>query len=333
MARNQAKKFVLKVYHETVTTICQQKTHKNHHSAINKEVRGMHGQGNVFHLTFSSTLLTNIDGFSDADNGPQTIALRIKCVRGLLTVRREMRIHFLVGGPCQVGGIVAHVRWSDRSMSDVGLGASEQSHEDNIENQSRDAQRSIDNITWSFFTLAPFWAKVFLQGLTTVAAGNPDRPVDGVNTIGMLLTSAKANTAAGYPGVSTEDEGRDPDYISLACLETRQRFRCGGVLDDQCLNSNVMSLNILMYNEAVSNWVVQQPLPPIYTLFYVVYEISKNREGRSRGRNAQGSPRFGTAPHLIESLFSSLCISHEGVHVFGHSCVITRWQTHVNMRQ
>eukprot|EP01018_Ginkgo_biloba_P039624 Gb_12872 [translate_table: standard] len=59
-----------------------------------------------------------------------------------------------------------------------------------------------------------------------------DRPVDGIHTIGMLLTSTKANTVAGYPSVSTEDEGRDPDYISLACLGTRQRFRCGGVLDD-----------------------------------------------------------------------------------------------------
>eukprot|EP01018_Ginkgo_biloba_P029534 Gb_22651 [translate_table: standard] len=55
--------------------------------------------------------------------------------------------------------------------------------------------------------------------------------VDGVNTIGMLLTSAKADTKVGYPGVSAKDEGRDPDYFSLAWLRTRQRFRCGGVLD------------------------------------------------------------------------------------------------------
>eukprot|EP01018_Ginkgo_biloba_P026468 Gb_08067 [translate_table: standard] len=67
--------------------------------------------------------------------------------------------------------------------------------------------------------------------LVAVAAGNPDRPVDGVNTIGMLLNLAKANTEAGYPGVSTKDEGKDLDFISLACLGTRQRFRCGGVLD------------------------------------------------------------------------------------------------------
>eukprot|EP01018_Ginkgo_biloba_P030640 Gb_21542 [translate_table: standard] len=37
--------------------------------------------------------------------------------------------------------------------------------------------------------------------LAVVAASNPNRPVDGVNTIGMLLTSAKADTEAGYPGV------------------------------------------------------------------------------------------------------------------------------------
>eukprot|EP01018_Ginkgo_biloba_P009994 Gb_08505 [translate_table: standard] len=68
-------------------------------------------------------------------------------------------------------------------------------------------------------------------GLAVATADNPGRPVDGVNTIGMLLTSTKADTEAGYPGIPTEDEGRDPDYFSLACLETRQRFRCGGVLD------------------------------------------------------------------------------------------------------
>eukprot|EP01018_Ginkgo_biloba_P014450 Gb_35080 [translate_table: standard] len=68
--------------------------------------------------------------------------------------------------------------------------------------------------------------------LAAVASGNLDRPIDGVNTIGMILTSAKANTADGYPGVLAKDEGRDPDYFSLSCLTTRQRFRCGGVLDD-----------------------------------------------------------------------------------------------------
>eukprot|EP01018_Ginkgo_biloba_P028650 Gb_13398 [translate_table: standard] len=69
--------------------------------------------------------------------------------------------------------------------------------------------------------------------LAAVAAGNPDKPVDGVNTIGMLLTSAMANIEAGYPGIPAEDEGRDPDHFFTACLRTRQRFRCGGVLDDQ----------------------------------------------------------------------------------------------------
>eukprot|EP01018_Ginkgo_biloba_P020619 Gb_26579 [translate_table: standard] len=56
-------------------------------------------------------------------------------------------------------------------------------------------------ITWSSFTLAPLAAKVFLQGgPTVVAAGNPSRLVDGVNTIGMLLTSAMTDTEAGYQG-------------------------------------------------------------------------------------------------------------------------------------
>eukprot|EP01018_Ginkgo_biloba_P002534 Gb_02394 [translate_table: standard] len=91
---------------------------------------------------------------------------------------------------------------------------------------------------FSLQTLYPLWRPI---ELAAVAAGNPDRPVDGINTIRMLLTSAKANTAASYPSVSTEDEGRDPDYISLACLGTRQTFRCGGVLDDISLS--------LMYKE------------------------------------------------------------------------------------
>eukprot|EP01018_Ginkgo_biloba_P007170 Gb_18299 [translate_table: standard] len=67
-------------------------------------------------------------------------------------------------------------------------------------------------------------SKECLDGLAAVADGNPDRPVDGVNTIGILLTSAKANTVTSYPAVSAEDEGRDPNYILLACLKTRQRF-------------------------------------------------------------------------------------------------------------
>eukprot|EP01018_Ginkgo_biloba_P030210 Gb_37851 [translate_table: standard] len=63
------------------------------------------------------------------------------------------------------------------------------------------------------------------MGLVTPANGNPGRLVDGIYTIGMLLTSAMVDIKAGYPGIPTEDEGRDPDYFSLACLGTRQR--CG----------------------------------------------------------------------------------------------------------
>eukprot|EP01018_Ginkgo_biloba_P000443 Gb_36921 [translate_table: standard] len=74
-------------------------------------------------------------------------------------------------------------------------------------------------ITWSFFTLAPSGAKLFLQELVVVVAGNPDRPVDGINTIGMLLTSTKADTEAGNLGIPTEDEGRDPYYFSLLVSE------------------------------------------------------------------------------------------------------------------
>eukprot|EP01018_Ginkgo_biloba_P004716 Gb_18875 [translate_table: standard] len=77
--------------------------------------------------------------------------------------------------------------------------------------------------------LYPMWRPT---ELAAVAAGNPNRLVDDVNTIGMLMTSMTADTEAGYPGVPVEDECRDPYYISLACLGTRQRFRCGGVLDD-----------------------------------------------------------------------------------------------------
>eukprot|EP01018_Ginkgo_biloba_P025194 Gb_00620 [translate_table: standard] len=99
-------------------------------------------------------------------------------------------------------------------------------------------------ITWSCFTLAPSRAKVFLQvlrpiGLAVVATRNPGRPVDGINTIGMLLTSMKVDIEAGYQGFLAEDEGRDLDYILLACLKKRQRFRCGGVLDDiLCIVTN-----------------------------------------------------------------------------------------------
>eukprot|EP01018_Ginkgo_biloba_P015073 Gb_04526 [translate_table: standard] len=88
--------------------------------------------------------------------------------------------------------------------------------------------RSITPLTNQ--TLYPVWRPI---ELATIVAGNPDRSVDGVNTIGMFLTSAKANTVAGYLGVSTEDESRDPNYIPLACLGMRQRFKCGGVLNDK----------------------------------------------------------------------------------------------------
>eukprot|EP01018_Ginkgo_biloba_P035031 Gb_27260 [translate_table: standard] len=70
-----------------------------------------------------------------------------------------------------------------------------------------------------------------LQNWRLLRLVTPDRPVDDVSTIGMFLTSVKANTMVGYLGVSAKDESRDPDYIPLACLGTRQRFRCGGVLD------------------------------------------------------------------------------------------------------
>eukprot|EP01018_Ginkgo_biloba_P028722 Gb_14309 [translate_table: standard] len=79
-------------------------------------------------------------------------------------------------------------------------------------------------------TLYPVWRPTELVVVTT---GNPYRPVDGVSTIGIFLTLVKVNTMTGYPGVLVEDESRDPDYIPLAYLRTRQRFRCGGVLDDK----------------------------------------------------------------------------------------------------
>eukprot|EP01018_Ginkgo_biloba_P010745 Gb_11499 [translate_table: standard] len=50
---------------------------------------------------------------------------------------------------------------------------------------------------------------------------------DGINTIGMLLSLAKVDIAIGYPGVLTEDEGRDLDYILLAYLKMKQRAKCG----------------------------------------------------------------------------------------------------------
>eukprot|EP01018_Ginkgo_biloba_P034484 Gb_11192 [translate_table: standard] len=68
--------------------------------------------------------------------------------------------------------------------------------------------------------------------LVTVVAGNPGRPVDGVYTIRMFLTLAKADSEVGYPGIPTEGERRDLDYFSVVHLGTRQRFRCGGVFDD-----------------------------------------------------------------------------------------------------
>eukprot|EP01018_Ginkgo_biloba_P032604 Gb_35124 [translate_table: standard] len=69
------------------------------------------------------------------------------------------------------------------------------------------------------------------KGLATAMARNTGRPIDAINTIGMFLTLVKVDIDVGYLGILTEDEGRDPDYISLACLGTRQRFKCGGVLD------------------------------------------------------------------------------------------------------
>eukprot|EP01018_Ginkgo_biloba_P016178 Gb_10218 [translate_table: standard] len=74
---------------------------------------------------------------------------------------------------------------------------------------------------WWIFSQQTLYPVLQPTGLVADAAGNPSRPVDGINTIGMLLTLAKANTTTGYPGVSTEDEGRDPDYFSLAYLGTR----------------------------------------------------------------------------------------------------------------
>eukprot|EP01018_Ginkgo_biloba_P037370 Gb_30036 [translate_table: standard] len=110
--------------------------------------------------------------------------------------------------------------------------------------------------------------------LAVVVAGNLDRPVDDVNTIGMILTLAKADTKAGYPSILAEDEGRDPDYISLACLKMRQRFR-------------------QMVVEPI------QLLHPLINTWMLLIKASEERDQRQRcGCNAQGSPGFGTAPHL-----------------------------------
>eukprot|EP01018_Ginkgo_biloba_P024450 Gb_34909 [translate_table: standard] len=49
--------------------------------------------------------------------------------------------------------------------------------------------------------------------LAATAAGDPGRPVDGVNTIGMLLTSAKADTEAGYPSIPTEVEVTEGGWV------------------------------------------------------------------------------------------------------------------------
>eukprot|EP01018_Ginkgo_biloba_P033614 Gb_00747 [translate_table: standard] len=129
--------------------------------------------------------------------------------------------------------------------------------------------------------------------LATVAAGNPNRPVDGVNTIGILLTSAKVNTAAGYPSVSTEDEGRDPDYISIACLGTRQRFR--------------KRLVVGLFND----------LRRLYKQMYVLISRHWRIEGeivKVCGCNALGSPRFGTALHLMKFMFSNGSACDELIH-------------------
>eukprot|EP01018_Ginkgo_biloba_P036359 Gb_12972 [translate_table: standard] len=74
---------------------------------------------------------------------------------------------------------------------------------------------------------------LYLVWLAVAVAGHLGRSVDGTYTIGMFLTSTKVDTEADYPGIPTKDEGNDPNYFSLACLGTRQRFRCGGVSEDK----------------------------------------------------------------------------------------------------
>eukprot|EP01018_Ginkgo_biloba_P033070 Gb_05463 [translate_table: standard] len=148
-----------------------------------------------------------------------------------------------------------------------------------------------------------------ISKLAAVAAGNPDRPIDGVNTIGMFLTSPKANTAAGDPGVLEEgdpgvleeDEGRDPDYISLACLRTRQRPIDGvntigmfltspkantaagdpGVLEeDEGRDPDYISLACLRTRQR--RWVVGSFNDPRH-LYKPMY-VSISRHGRSEGQ-------------------------------------------------
>eukprot|EP01018_Ginkgo_biloba_P009899 Gb_09366 [translate_table: standard] len=69
-------------------------------------------------------------------------------------------------------------------------------------------------------------------GLVADATDNLGRPVGGIYTVRMFLISLKVDIEVGYPSNPTKDESKDPNYFSLACLGTRQEFRCGGVLDD-----------------------------------------------------------------------------------------------------
>eukprot|EP01018_Ginkgo_biloba_P012073 Gb_27196 [translate_table: standard] len=99
-------------------------------------------------------------------------------------------------------------------------------------------------------TTYPVWQPTILAATAT---GNPNIPIDGVYTIRMFLTLAKENIEASYSATPTENEGGDLDYHSLACLKRRQRFRCGGVLDN-ILGSNLIiliSLYYVMFNEEV----------------------------------------------------------------------------------
>eukprot|EP01018_Ginkgo_biloba_P013617 Gb_08398 [translate_table: standard] len=123
--------------------------------------------------------------------------------------------------------------------------------------------------------------------LAIIADGNPDRLVDGVNTIGMLLTSTKVNTTTSYLSGLAEDEGRDPDYFSLL-VSGRDKGMDGG-------------------------WVVQPPLTLIHQCMLPMERGGGCEEIPIR-YTAQGSPGFKTAPPLngifvLKSL--CVCVSHE----------------------
>eukprot|EP01018_Ginkgo_biloba_P039868 Gb_34709 [translate_table: standard] len=86
------------------------------------------------------------------------------------------------------------------------------------------SEERSSHVGWEIYT-SNISAEASLVGeVVDVTDGNPDRLVDGVNTIGILLTSSKADTEDGYLSILTEDEGRDPNYFSLACIKTRQRY-------------------------------------------------------------------------------------------------------------